>query len=321
MGDIIKDLEEARVVAGLSRKLAKNIYGFNGDERITYLNGGLGNQLCQYFFYRFLECTGKAPVIADDTFFYHKNEHNGLEIEKLFGYRMKKLSDYLPGPVFIDMVNRKVNGESVPEQIYQAGYSISVIGEANAPEFSGPISWMMSYFPAAAKNTGLTYYHVYAILGDYFLDLAKANAINPHPFPPLKGEQNEKYAGEIKSTESVALHIRKGDFIKMGWDAPPEVYKNAVEAVSKSVNNPTFFVFSDDLKYCKEHIEELGLMGRNAIFVEGNERPNNYIDMQLMTMCKHRIMNNSSFCLCAALFREDREGLILNLNPTMWDKF
>jgi len=121
MSEILDNLNEARTVSRLSKKLAKNIYGFNGNERITYLNGGLGNQLCQYFFYRFLECSGKAPVIADNTFFYHTEQHNGLEIEKLFGYRLKKLSDYIPGEVFMDMVSRKVNGESVPEQIYRGG--------------------------------------------------------------------------------------------------------------------------------------------------------------------------------------------------------
>jgi len=174
---------------------------------------------------------------------------------------------------------------------------------------------MPSYFPAVSKNKGLIYYHVYAIIGHYFNDLKKANCINSYPFPPLKGEKNEKYAAEMKSTESVALHVRRGDSVQIGWEIPPELYRKGVEELSKRVNNPTFFVFSDDLKYCKEHIEELGLMERNAIFIEGNERSNNYIDMQLMTMCKHRIVSHSSFCFCAALYREDRDGLIINLNP------
>ncbi len=315
MSEILNDLEEARAISSVSRKLAKNVYGFNGNERITLLNGGLGNQLCQYFFYRFLECAGKAPVIIDNTYFFHYMAHSGYELEKIFGFHIKKLSDVIPGEVFVDMVNRKVKGESVPEQIYNAGYNISVIAELDEPNFSGPVSWMPTYYPTVYRNRGLIYYHIYTITGTYFNDLRNSNCINPHPFPPLKGEQNEKYASEMKSTESVAMHVRRGDFVAVNWATKPELFAKAVEDFNKRLGNPTFFIFSDNIDYCKEHIEELGLTNSDIVFVEGNKRSNSYLDMQLMTMCKHRIVTNSSFDYCAALFREDRDGLMINLNP------
>lgn len=185
----------------------------------------------------------------------------------------------------------------------------------NAPKFSGSITYMPSYFPAVVKNAGMIYYHIYTIIGHYFNDLRKANCIPANPFPSLVGEENAKYASEIKSTESVALHIRRGDFVNLNWAMPPEAYASAVKAMNEKISNPTYFIFSDDLAYCKEHIDELGLTHNNIIYVEGNQSPNNYIDMQLMAMCKHRIVNNSSFCFCAALFREYRDGLIINLTP------
>lgn len=315
MSEILNNLDETRAVSNLSRKLAKNVFLFNGNERITLLNGGLGNQLCQYFFYRFLECSGKDPVIADNTQFFIYKQHCGYELEKIFGFRIKKLSDFLPGEIFIDMINRREKGESVPEQIYRGGYNISVIAELDAPKFSGSISWMPSYFPTVYRNTGFIYYHIYTIIGHYFNDLRNSNCINPHPFPQIIGEQNEIYASEIKSTESVAMHVRRGDFVAANWSTKPEIFARAVNEFNNKLYNPTFFIFSDDLDYCKEHIEELGLADSNFIFVEGNKYPNNYLDMQLMTMCKHRIVTNSSFDFCAALFREDREGLMINLNP------
>lgn len=311
----MKNIEEARALSSLSKKIAKEVYGLNGNERICYTNGGLGNQLCQYFFYRFLECSGKAPVIADTTLFFHSKQHNGYEVEKIFGFKVRKLCDVIPGTIYMDMVKRAEQGECIAEQLYQAGYNISVVGEVNEPKFSGSITYMPSYYPIVSKNIGMIYYHTYTIIGDYFNELRKANCIPANPFPPLVGEANEKYASEMKSTESVAIHIRRGDFVNLNWALPPEMYASAVKAMNEKISNPTYFIFSDDLAYCNEHIDELGLTHNNVIFVEGNKNPNNYLDMQLMAMCKHRIVNNSSFCFCAALFREDRDGLMVNLNP------
>ena len=152
------------------------------------------------------------------------------------------------------------------------------------------------------------------ITGDYYKDLRTTGCIAENIFPPLKGEKNEEYAREMRGTESVALHIRRGDFVRLGWAYSLDVWALAVKAMDERVKNPVYFLFSDDLPFCREHIEELGLLNHEVVFVEGNKKPNNYIDMQLMTICKHRIVPNSSFSFCAALLRENREGVILNLN-------
>ncbi|MBO6305291.1 MAG: hypothetical protein J6M62_09490 [Selenomonadaceae bacterium] len=113
----MKNIEEARALSSLSKKVAREAYGLNGDERITFMNGGLGNQLCQYFFYRFLECSGKAPVIADTSIFFYTNPHNGYELEKLFGFKIKKLVDIIPGQIYMDMIKRAELGEGIAEQL------------------------------------------------------------------------------------------------------------------------------------------------------------------------------------------------------------
>ncbi len=47
---------------------------------------GLGNQMFQYSFYRFLKTLYKdTPVKADLTWFYANNDHHGYELQRIFG--------------------------------------------------------------------------------------------------------------------------------------------------------------------------------------------------------------------------------------------
>ncbi|MBR3721815.1 MAG: alpha-1,2-fucosyltransferase [Selenomonadaceae bacterium] len=315
MENIEQTIKEFREYTETQRMLLKNVYGFNGNEHIIYMNGGLGNQMFQFFFYQWLSCMIDEPVIVDDTYFFVEKKHNGLEIEKLFGCKMVKLSEALPESVFAEMLNRRAAGEAVAEQLYKAGYPISVIGESNAPTFSGPISWIQGYHPGHMRNKGMIYYHMYNIDGNYLRDLQKIGLFPANPFSKELNGANAEYAKKIKSTESVALHIRRGDFVALGWATEDSVYKSAVKMMNEKLNNPLYFIFSDDLNYCKEHLKEFGLSKNKVVFVEGNVAPNNYLDLQLMAMCKHRIVSNSSFCYLAALLREN-EGLILNMNPS-----
>ena len=62
-------------------------------------------------------------------------------------------------------------------------------------------------------------------------------------------------------------------------------------------------LFSDDLDWCNKMSNELGLdaINHKLIIVNGNNGENAYRDMQLMTMCHHRISDHSSFSLMAAV--------------------
>ena len=58
--------------------------------RIVYVNGGLGNQIFQYVFFRWLEVvTGESCVMDDGLFFGGSVPHNGYELEQIFGVRKK----------------------------------------------------------------------------------------------------------------------------------------------------------------------------------------------------------------------------------------
>lgn len=131
----------------------------------------------------------------------------------------------------------------------------------------------------------------------------------------MKDTQNLTYLDRIKNTNSVSLHIRRGDYVDLGWAFEPALYNGFINKfVSQFGRQWTLFVFSDDIEWCKENRETLGLdIFEDVIFIEGNNHGKNYIDLQLMSHCKAMIMSNSSFCYLAALLNIEKT---ICINPT-----
>jgi hypothetical protein len=149
-------------------------------------------------------------------------------------------------------------------------------------------------------------------------------------FPPFDAEdkQNTSVAEKMLSTDAITLHVRRGDFFT--GDAVKnarrenDYYKLQLERVWRipGYENKHLFVFSDDLDFCREHYDELGLgiAGDNITFVEGNDHFESYRDMQLMSMSKIIVVSQSGFNQCGALVSR-RVEYILGEGTGLFDLF
>lgn len=296
--------------------MMQDICSLGREQKIVLMNGGLGNQLCQYFFLRWLEIkTGKSCLASDYEFCIDNPAHNGYELERIFNIRINRLSQVIPPGIWRDMMWKMTNRQvGICQQLADMGYPVTIVAESNDFSFDGNIIYMDSYAPFMAVARGFLYFHGYWIHNKYFQDIQDV-LLKELKFPHIVGEGNEKYAALINSVNSVCVHIRRGDFVTLNRSLPVSIYPWAVRKVETLTAGITYFIFSDDITWCKENLTDLGLEGREVVFVEGNKGKNAYVDMQLMAMCRHRIVSNSSFSYLAALLREDRDGLIINLRP------
>ena len=134
-------------------------------------------------------------------------------------------------------------------------------------------------------------------------------------FAPITEPQNQKYAEQIQSVNSVSVHIRRGDFVALNWNSSPEWYKRAIMIAEQKVEKAVYFVFSDELDWCKANRAALGLseVWERVVFVEGNSSITNFMDMQLMSMCKTNILvGASSFSYLAALLNANNNAMVIN---------
>ena len=112
---------------------------------------------------------------------------------------------------------------------------------------------------------------------------------------------------DMKRCESVAIHVRRGDYVGNVFDIlGPEYYQKSVNLLKSKVKNPVFYVFSDDMGYIRQEFTFL----ENYVPVH-NEGKNSYMDMQLMGACKHAIIANSSFSYWGALLGEEEGSIIV----------
>lgn len=119
-------------------------------------------------------------------------------------------------------------------------------------------------------------------------------------FPPINDERNLAALRQINSCQSVAIHARRGDMLGTnGYYYSTGYFKKAVSYIRKHISNPVFFIFCDpgSIQWAKENSNVLGInFNKDSVyFVDWNKSTESYRDMQLMSMCKHQVITNSSF--------------------------
>jgi hypothetical protein len=156
-------------------------------------------------------------------------------------------------------------------------------------------------------------------------------------FPPFEEDNNKIVAEKMLACNAVSVHIRRGDFFTAYTVEKARrensYYKEQLERVWRipGYDNKHLFVFSDDLDFCREHFDELGLgiAGDNITYVEGNDHFESWRDMQLMSLGKIIVISQSGFCQCAALVSKRVEYILgegtgtydlLLRNQTLWHR-
>lgn len=135
-------------------------------------------------------------------------------------------------------------------------------------------------------------------------------------FPPFADEKNRTFSHYIKSCESVAIHIRRGDhllsnnaYYKTGY------FNRAVKYIKANVRDPVFVFFSDpgSSKFCRENLDIFSLNENDKLhFVDWNTGEESYRDMQLMSLCKHNIIVNSTFGWWGAYLNENPNKITIS---------
>jgi len=123
--------------------------------------------------------------------------------------------------------------------------------------------------------------------------------------------KNKALLESIRNTNSVCLHIRRGDYVGSNHQVcTTEYYLKAIKLMKEKITNPVFYVFSDDIKWVKENIN----FDEDVVFVEGNNP--NYEELRLMYSCKHFIISNSSFSWWAQYLSINKDKVVIA--PSKW---
>lgn len=154
-----------------------------------------------------------------------------------------------------------------------------------------------------------TYLHGYWQREVYFRHLRKTLLAECRITTP-PSPANAAMAQRIASTLSVALHVRRGDFLDVAPDqvCSERYYANALATLRERLaQDPTVFVFSDDPAWAHAHLP----LPYEKVVVDLNGPEADYEDLRLMASCQHNVISNSTFSWWGAWLNQNDAKIVV----------
>lgn len=269
---------------------------------IIKLSGGLGNQMFQYALGKHLANKHQTELILDASIFstqtlrnYELNVFSITEKHITAGQIRKYVSSQSSGALknIIEKIQNRISGyKMIIEKHFHFDPEI-----LNSP-----------------KNSYLTGYWQ----SEKYFETSEMLIRKSFVFREPQNEKNRAILEAISSSNSVSIHIRRGDYVSnsttnsVHGTCDVAYYNDAVSRISKFVKDPVFYIFSDDIAWARENIR----ISDEHYYVEGNEGTQHYEDMRLMSNCRHNIIANSSFSWWAAWLNNNAAKIVIA--PRKW---
>lgn len=269
--------------------------------KLVTLSGGLGNQMFQYAFYLSLK-------MHDEKVYLYKNkilnnaDHNGYELERLF--HVGKVYD---GKRMTNLLLKKGIGNIMKHILFPVKVRERIIHD-----YSAYGDWL----------NRTPWYGVHLVgywQSECYFERVSDVVRNSFSFDKqLLNERTKSCFESMCSVNAISLHVRRGDYLlaenvgSLGNICDKRYYQIAMDVINEKVENPVFYVFSDDIKWTIENIP----LPENAVFVDWNRRQDSWQDMFLMSSCKHNIIANSSFSWWGAWLNNNENKSVIA--PALW---
>jgi hypothetical protein len=269
---------------------------------VVNLMGGLGNQMFQYAMGRRLALQYQTDLFLDCTFLNTASPHHIKREYELDIFKIKaqiateqELKKFKPA----SGITRKF------QQLFPGLFRYKVITEKshafNSSILTAPDdSWLNGFWQTEK----------------YFIDAEQIICADFEMKSALQG-LNKTLAEKIKASQSVSIHVRRGDYtnpqvLAFHGMCSPDYYYRAIETLSSKTNIQELFLFSDDTAWVKQHMK----FNFPVTYIDHNTGKNNFEDMRLMSLCKHNIIANSSFSWWAAWLNTNKNKTVIA--PKNW---
>ena len=101
---------------------------------------------------------------------------------------------------------------------------------------------------------------------------------------------------DIETSESICMHVRRGDYLtnqhaaNLHGTCSPEYYVEGLRRVTRNLDSPKLFIFSDDPAWVRENLH----FNVPRVVVDANGPDDAHQDLWLMAACQHFVIANSS---------------------------
>jgi len=248
---------------------------------IVRLMGGLGNQMFQYAAGRAVAYRNRTQLKLDLSYF----DQNPRRSYKLHHFN---IAESIATPDEVTHFTRRDLWSRIShliERYLLPSYKRSVFAER-----------FFHFDPNVLRLRGNVYLIGYWQSEKYFKDIEQIIR-QDFTFKHAPDTENQRLAHIIANTNSVSLHIRRGDYIsnpvtyQYHGVCSLDYYRAAIETLTQAIGQPHFFVFSDNMAWAQQNLK----LDYPVTFVTHNGAERDYEDLRLMSQCKHHIIANSTF--------------------------
>lgn len=271
---------------------------------IVQLKGGLGNQMFQYAFGRYLAEKNQSVLKLDTSYLLDRTNKNEI-IQREFDL-----------PIF----NIKSSISTARENAWLTGnYSLKALKllHKGLVKIRGNKSIVYEphfQFSEDAFNAKDNSYIIGYWQSERYFKPIELVIRKEFTFVQRFSFEIEELHKRIKTCNSICLNVRRADFV--GHSAHDvctlEYFKKGIEYIREQVDSPRFFVFSDDIEWCKQ----------NLAFGDSEIVTHNYAGVKfsgylyLMSSCRHFIIPNSSFAWWAVWLNTSPDKIVVA--PDKW---
>lgn len=256
--------------------------------------GGLGNQLFQYATARRLAKVHGVDLKLDVSHFSSFSQERYYCLDRF------------------NIIEKFASRQELPRKVAKRWPLLSsVFGIGNKPVIRVFREQFFHFDPELLVASDNTYLDGYWQSERYFADIEdtirKEFTVKTPP-----DEQNRAMRDMIQTTDSVSLHVRRGDYVTDSATnsyhgiCDLDYYRRAISQVVRQIATPVFFVFSDDPEWVGQNLK----IDYQTVFVRHNSPENGFEDLRLMSFCKHHIIANSTFSWWGAWLSDNKDKIV-----------
>lgn len=275
--------------------------------KFVKLKGGLGNQLFQYAFLKALQLTYDQEVKADLSY-YSSIENDTVRIPRIEQLKVN-IAKATPCELS-DVCMLQHAGD--PRKL---NYKIGVFLEKTLNR--------SYYFESDRqyRDPGkiLNYQYFDGYWQSYkYLEGIEDDIRNEVVMKGDFSEAAKAMISQIRNENAVFIGVRRGDYLanarskrRFGYFGD-DYFTQAISTIKERVNDPVFYVFSNDIEGVKQTIR----FNEKVIYREEKHQISDVEELFIMASCRHAIIVNSTFYWWGAWLIENEDKVIVA--PRRW---
>lgn len=262
------------------------------------IQAGFGNQLFQYAFAYSMAKQQSSELVIDISFFDYFKKSNPYNLRE---YNLDKLS--IEAHTIVNSPDKYWRYKLASKYNYNILKKVLGLKNLIVEDINRCRDFQPSVVSSVNQESVLYgFWQNTKYFNDYISDLRRM-------FRPsyVLSEEVERTIEEINKNVSVGVHIRRGDFLSLGWSKGESYYMNAVELMRSTLPDPRFYIVSDDPDWCRKTFNNMS----DVAVLEISSKYKDIDEFFILSSCKHQIISESTFGWWAAYLNDEVRKLIV----------